>query len=280
MFMHNNNSKKPASAQILTLQREVALRIELTNSLAALGYDVMPTTLPGEALACLTENPYDVLVLDLDCVQPDDIAFLNNASQVQPGLPIIILTSKPSLRTAIAAVRIGATDYLIKPIDASVIVESIVHSLDTLNGLKNQITRLIREAGIVSKANGDSGGSLVFPSPNAKSVIIVPPIRLDSTRRMATLYEDPSRKIELSRGELAILVGLMSHPNQPLTTEQLARHAWNYDLDKFEARDLVRPYIHRLRRKLENNPNDPSLILTVRGQGYLFFSNHEPVLSE
>jgi two-component system OmpR family response regulator len=279
MSIHNSSSKKPASAQILTLQREISLRIELANSLSALGYDVVSTALPGEALTRLTENPYDVLVLDLDCFQPDDISFLYNVGKVQPRLPIIILTSKPTLRTAIAAVRIGATDYLIKPIDVSIIVQSVSHSLETLIGLKNQIARLIREAGVM-KVNGDHHDTPGFFTPTSKSTIIVPPVRLDSVRRTATLFENPPRMIELSRGELAILLSLMSCPNQPLTTEQLARHAWGYDLDKFEARDLVRPYVHRLRRKLENNPDDPSLILTVRGQGYLFFSNRRSIPAE
>jgi two-component system OmpR family response regulator len=278
MFNHNRNSTKPASAQILTLQREVTLRIELANSLTAMGYDVVSTALPGEVLSRLTENLYDALVLDLDCFQPDDLSFLHNVGELQPRLPIIILTSKPTLRTAIAAVRIGATDYLIKPIDVSIIVQSVSHSLETLIGLKNQIARLIREAGVM-KVNGDRHDSPDYLPPGSKSTIIVPPVRLDSIRRTATLFENPQRMIELSRGELAILLSLMSYPNQPLTAEQLARYAWGYDLDRFEARDLVRPYVHRLRRKLENNPVDPSLILTVRGQGYLFSSGRRTIPS-
>jgi DNA-binding response OmpR family regulator len=279
MFIHNTDSKKPASAQILILQREVTLRIELANSLSAMGYDVVSTALPGEVLARLTENPCDVLVLDLDCFQPGDVSFLHNVDKVQPRLPIIILTSKPTLHTAIAAVRIGATDYLIKPIDVSIIVRSVSHSLETLIGLKNQIARLIREAGVM-KVNGNHDGSPGYLTSSSKSIIIVPPVRLDCIRRTATLFENPPRMIELSRGESVILLSLMSYPNLPLTTEQLARHAWGYDLDKFEARDLVRPYVHRLRRKLENNPDDPNLILTVRGQGYLFFSNHRSIPAE
>jgi DNA-binding response OmpR family regulator len=272
MFEDDNNTDKLSGAQILILQGEGAPRIKLNDALFALGSKVTLTALPGEALALLTEDPYDALVLDLDCVHSDDLTFLQNTSKVQPGLPIVILTSRPNLLTAIEAVRISATDYLIKPVKVSAVVGSIVHSLDTMTGLKHQITRLIRKAEILRAIGLDDVAGI--STHRTQSIIIVPPIRVDPARRMATLLEDPPRMIDLSRGELAVLVALMSNPNLPQTTEQLARHAWNYDLDKFESRDLVRPYIHRLRRKLENNRDEPSLILTIRGQGYLFASNH------
>lgn len=263
-------------ARILILQAEPTARSILVETLTAGGHRVETTAHSAQALSWLTDSPYDVLVLDLDNAQPDGVAFLQNVSKLQPGLQIVVLTGKPTLRTAIAAIRVGAADYLVKPIDASVIVDAIHRSLESLAGLKNQLARLVREAG--RGADVDVADLAEESTRNSNPVIIVPPVRLDCVKRKATLYDDPGRTVDLSRGEASVLASLMSNPDQPIATEQLARDAWNYELDPLEAGELIRPYIFRLRRKLELCPDEPELILTVRGQGYLFVSNRRSYL--
>ncbi len=264
-------------ARILIMQGEPAARSILLESLMAEGHQVETTAHSAQALSLLADGPYDVLVLDLDSAQPDGVAFLQNISKLQPHLQIVVLTGKPTLRTAIAAIRVGAADYLVKPIDASVIVDSVHRSLETLAGLKNQLARLVREAGRV--AIGVDVADLAQDSArNSDSMIVVPPLQLDSTKRKVTLYDDPGRIVDLSRGEASVLASLMSNPDHPVATEQLAREAWNYELDAMEAGELIRPYIFRLRRKLELCPDEPELIITVRGQGYLFASNRRTYL--
>lgn len=262
---------KLINPHILILFEAPAYRAELVAILTDAGCFVKSTAQPAQALAWLTDDAFDVMIFDLDCDHVDNVAFMQSVSRLQPDLQMVILTGKPALRTAIAAIRVRASDYLVKPVDAAVVVESVNRSLEALAALKTQLGRLIREGG---RAAGDGDLDHEQNSPGQPSIIIVPPIRLDYTRRQASLIDDGNRNIELSRGESTVLACLMANPNQTLTTSQLARLAWSYELDTNEAGELVRPYIHRLRRKLESNPNEPNLIITVRGQGYLFAADH------
>lgn len=264
---------KPINPHILILVETSTYRSELADALAAAGHTVRPTAQPAQALAWLADDAFDVMVFDLDGDHADGVTFMQNVNKLQPDLQMVIVTGKPTLRTAIAAIRVKAFDYLIKPIDATVVVESVERSLETLAALKAQLARYVREGGKATNGNGHDHDA-EQPDPNGRpSVIIVPPIRLDFTQRRVSKVDDTDQIIDLSRGESMVLACLMANPNQTLTTSQLARLAWSYELDGAEAGELVRPYIHRLRRKLEPNPNEPSLIVTVRGQGYLFISD-------
>lgn len=261
---------KPINPHILILLEAPTYRSELAGILTSAGCTVKPTAQPAQALAWLADDAFDVMVFDLDSDHIDGVAFMQNVSKLQPDLQMVIMTGKPTLRTAIAAIRVKAFDYLVKPIDTAVVVESVNRSLETLAALKTQLARYVREGG---KAANDSDPGPEQDPTARPSVIIVPPIRLDYTQRRVSMVDNASQIIDLSRGESTVLACLMANPNQTLTTSQLARLAWSYELDIAEAGELVRPYIHRLRRKLEPNPNEPSLIVTVRGQGYLFISD-------
>jgi DNA-binding response OmpR family regulator len=262
----------PPLPYVLILQDEPSGRSELSTSLVNAGYQVEVTAVPSQALAWLTDGVFDVMVLDLDTDNLDSVAFMQAVSRLQPELQIVVLTARPTLLTAIAAIRTGATDYLVKPIELSIVVDSVRNSLESLAALKSQLTRLIRQAGKINSdpdeafAAGENGAGAI-------AVIIVPPLRLDFNHRRVSLVDDAAQTIDLSRGETSVLACLMSNPNQPLTTSQLARLAWRYELDTNESAELIRPYIHRLRRKLEQNPVEPSLIITVRGSGYLYASD-------
>ncbi|RIK18237.1 MAG: hypothetical protein DCC51_11000 [Anaerolineae bacterium] len=270
--------EKTINPHLLILLEAPLYRSELSGILTAAGYTVRSTHQPAQALAWLTDDAFDVMIFDLDSDQVDSVAFMQSVIKIQPDLQMIILTGKPALRTAIAAIRVRAFDYLVKPVDVAVVVDSVSRSLESLAALKTQLARLVREGGKAA-SDGDLGSGP--DSPGWPSVIIVPPYRLDYTRRQVLPIGDESQAIDLSRGETTVLACLMANSNQTLTTSQLARLAWGYEMDTHEAGELVRPYIHRLRRKLELNPDEPSLIITVRGQGYLFFSDHRaPVESE
>lgn len=267
----------PPLPRVLILQDEPLARPELAGPLANAGYDVSVTAAPGQALAWMTDDVFDVILIDLDTSELEPIPFMQSVRRIQPDLQIIILTSRPTLLTAIAAIRAGATDYLIQPIETHVILDSVRRSLESLAALKSQLSRLVRQVSKINAETDPEQGLEAGDGASLSSVIMVPPFRLDYTRRQVTVLNGENRTIDLSRGETSVLACLMSNPDQPMTTPQLARLAWNYQMEADEAGELVRPYIHRLRRKLEENPNEPSLLLTVRGLGYLFVSSRSAI---
>jgi DNA-binding response OmpR family regulator len=87
-----------------------------------------------------------------------------------------------------------------------------------------------------------------------------------------TIDDEPERSVDLSRGETAVLMSMMQNADQTLSCEQLVWLAWGYKADRIEAKSVIRPYIFRLRNKLEDNPKKPRLIRTVRKRGYMFVS--------
>lgn len=257
--------------RVLILRDEPVIRPELAGLMTNTGYELSITAASSQALRWLTDEIYDVIIIDLDTPDLEGIPFMQAVRGLQPDLQMVVVTSHPTLLTAIAAIRAGAADYLIKPIEPHVVMESVRRSLESLSVLKSQLSRLVREA---SQANAENKAEQGHGQNgvSAGSMIIAPPFQLDYARRRVTILDDSDQAIELSRGEASVLACLMSSPNQPLTTAQMARQAWNYELDSTESAELVRPYIHRLRRKLEANPSDPSMIVTLRGLGYLFVS--------
>jgi DNA-binding response OmpR family regulator len=257
---------------VLVLCSNPAMRINLVDSLKGIGYQVTQTTQSAQTLVQLTDVPYDVLVLSLDSVQSEVVSFMQAVKKLQPSLQLVLLTASPSLRTAIAAVRIGAADYLVTPVETSVIVDAVQRSLRTLAATRSPDVSVARNLDMLS-SDGSNGS--YYGGTEAPPVIAIPPVQLDCNYRKAILYDDPARTIDLSRGETAILASLMALHDQPIRPEQIARAAWKYNLDPFEAGELVRPYIFRLRRKLEEHPEVPTIILTVRGSGYLFASTQD-----
>jgi DNA-binding response OmpR family regulator len=253
---------------VLLLCSNASLRAQYAESLLHAGYRVTQRAQSAQVLVQLTDYLYDILVLDLDAVQSDPIAFMQAVRKLQPELQLVILTQHPTLRTSIAAIRVGSIDYLILPTDTAVIIEA-VHRAHRL------VMRLKTEARALPQSGNPSIDSPIKWPQNGEGegqVLVVPPARLDFSRREAILYDDPTHIVELSRGETAILASLMRTPDQPLRAEQIARVAWKYSLHPLEAGELVRPYIFRLRRKLEERPEEPKMILTLRGRGYMFAS--------
>ena len=98
------------------------------------------------------------------------------------------------------------------------------------------------------------------------------PISLDREKRLAVVSGiggAASLDAELTEHEVALLAYLMQHPETVFSSRELAQGALAYDVSESEAQDIIRPHISRLRKKIEPNPAQPSLILTIRGKGYL-----------
>jgi two-component system phosphate regulon response regulator OmpR len=104
-----------------------------------------------------------------------------------------------------------------------------------------------------------------------RDVLQIGVLSLDREKRLATVKSNPPRTVELTEGEMSILVALMEHPNQVLSCNQLADVALGYEgLDKWTIENMIRSSVFRLRQKIEASPDQPHLICTVRGRGYFF----------
>jgi two-component system KDP operon response regulator KdpE len=196
------------------------------------------------------------------------------ARQLWPRLPIIMLTANGSLASAIAAVRAGVADYLLKPIDLETLRERIAAILDDyylsrahaqqLAAMHTQLHGILQSEGWLRDTSSNTPAQSV-----AGQVYRSGPLSLDVQYHTVRMHQQP---IDVTPSEFAILVELLRQPGAVVPCMRLTE-AINTAVDDEEAaRQLIRPHIVRLRRKFERDPQQPCYLLSVRGLGYRWAS--------
>lgn len=260
---YRNSPQQKVPVRLLIVDDETPVRSALTRSLTLLGYSTEEAASGRQALDLLAREAYDLMILDMHMPGMDGLEVMKQAHRLYPKLLIIVLTGYASLDSAIAAVKLEAADYLLKPVKLEEIIEAVGSALQK----RAQQPEPSPESEL-NPAPLDVSSTLAIHS---RQLICVPPVTFDRQNRLVKLDNKPDY-IELTEGEAIILANLMAQPNQVISCGELVDLAWNYNLDETEAEKLIRPYIFRLRRKLETDSKRPLLIRTVRRRGYLFTS--------
>jgi len=270
------SSRDSLTARILVVDDEPNIRLPLVRALELSGYSAAGAKSGQRALEMLRAARYDVMVLDMRLPGLDGMEVMRAARQIQTDLIILVLTGHATLQSAITAVKAGASDYLLKPIGTQDIIDAIRAALrkQQAHARRQQLIKTALEALHAAESIAPAADAST-PPPSATATTPGERFRqvgmliLDRVKRLVTFENDLTRVIALTEGEAQILECLMDAAEQPLTCRQIAQRVWNYDLGEVEAESLVRPYIFRLRQKIERNPQQPTLIQTVRGRGYL-----------
>ncbi len=260
-------------ARLLVVDDEANIRAGLRDLLSLKGYHVEEAGSGYEALAQLESASYDLMVLDMRMPGMDGVEVMRRARKTHPDLPIIVLTAHASLESAIAAVKLDAADYLLKPFDVEDLIATVSRALqEHTDRLRRR--HLLDMMGKALNTLRETEEPLVSPSPapppppSRKRFLRAGTITLDRQRRLVTVQDEPARRAELTEGETDVLVALINHADEVLSCSKLVETAMGYESDEWEAQSMIRPYIFRLRRKLEVIPEKPRLIRTVRGRGY------------
>ncbi len=267
--------------RILVVDDEPNIRLPLVRALELSGYSAAGAESGQRALDILRAARYDVMVLDMRLPDLDGMEVMRVARQIQADLILLVLTGHATLQSAITAVKAGASDYLLKPISTRKIIAAIRAALQKQQAHARR-QQLIQTALQALQAAESIAPTVDFSAPLSPATVTAPserfrqvgPLILDRVKRLVTFENDLTRVIALTEGEAQILECLMDAAEQPLACHQIARRVWNYDISEIEAESLVRPYIFRLRQKIERNPQKPALIQTVRGRGYLLATSH------
>ncbi len=266
-----------AEVRLLVVDPEEPFRKKLADLLEDKGYLVEQAAGGRTALNKLSTIPFDGLILNFEVPDLDGVSCMQEAHAIQPAMNILVVTAAPDLRSAIASIKAGVIDYLIKPVNPKTVVELMSCAFEKKHFGEPALSQLVNGSSTTARlVNDRSLPPVTHPRMEARGgspIMLVPPLRLDHNKRLVTLLGSPERTVRLTRGETIVLTGLMSYPDLPVSCQYLVRVAWQYELDAEEAGELIRPYIFRLRRKLEANPKDPQFILTMRGQGYMFASS-------
>jgi DNA-binding response OmpR family regulator len=236
-------------ARILVVDDEAMPRMTITRALNLMGYKADEAASGAEALSKLAARFYDLVLLDLRMPGVDGVEVMRQASQLCPDTLVIVLTAHATSESAIAAVRFGAIDYLLKPYSLRDTEAAIARALDHHRHARPP----------------QSGPTERFLQRG--------PMTLDVEKRLAIVASPgggQTRQAELTGNEAALLAHLMQSPDTVFSCRDLARNSLGYDVSEREAEDIIRPHISRLRNKIESDPAHPTLVCTIRGKGYLF----------
>jgi len=221
--------------RILVVDDDVQIRRALRNAIAARGYDVTLAASGEEALDLAASEPPDMVILDMSLPGVDGIEVCRELRS-WTRVPILILSVRDRSDDKVAALDIGADDYLTKPFDTAELLARIRSHL--------------RRAGATQ---------------TGESVIEAGGLRIDLAHHQVFRGDE---EIRLTRTEFALLAGLARNRGRVMTSGMLLAQVWGpeYQGDV----QTLRVHIGNMRRKIEPDPQRPTLVLTEHGVGYRF----------
>ncbi|MFQ5593722.1 MAG: response regulator transcription factor [Anaerolineae bacterium] len=255
-------------AKILIVDDEPAIRSGLSTVLSTAGYSVNAVESAESALIYLEKHPIDLALLDIRMGGMSGVELMQEIKGRWPHVSVILLTGYGGLDSAIAAVRAGADDYLLKPSGAEIIKESVAKALDrhVRERRRDELLGQLRES--LNQLDRGLGPTAIAPA----SVLRVDDLSVDPAAHEA---ERGGAPLNLTPTEFTLLTYLMRNADRAIGHQELVREVQGYDTEVWEARELIKYHIHTLRQKVEPDPANPRYIVTVRGIGYKLTSTEE-----
>ena len=251
-------------ARILIVDDERTMRHTLAELFKRLGYQVAEAASGRKALEYIGRQRFDLAILDLNMPEMDGTEVLKAARLLAPDTVFIILTAYGTLNSAIAGIRHGAFDYLLKPIPMKKIVRAVEAGLtERQRRLRQQDPTVLLERALASLKTAALQPETAPPN---ERFLQAPDITIDTLKQFVLVRGQP---VDVTPTEFGILVYLMHHRDRVISCRELVAHVRGYDLDERDARVFLRSHVHRLRHKLERDPARPRLIHTIRGSGYI-----------
>ena len=222
--------------RILIVEDEPAMVAGLRDNFEYEGYDVISAHDGVAGLErALAEHP-DLVVLDVMMPRMSGLDVCKQLKAKRPSLPIIMLTARGQEMDKVVGLELGADDYVTKPF-----------SIREL---------LARVKAVLRRVSPPSATPEVYRFSDVEINI-----RSNEVRRAGT-------PVELSSKEFALLTYFVAHPAETLSRDRLLDEVWGYE--NYPNTRTVDTHILHLRQKLEPNPEEPRLFLTVHGSGYKF----------
>lgn len=253
-------------ATILVVDDEAVVRRVLGDALAHAGYRVRSAATGEAALSSMAEDPADLILLDLQLGDTDGVAIMQVARERWPQTQVIILTAHGSLASAIAAVRHDAADYLLKPIGVDELRQRVGQVISRARASRDRQERIRVMYQQLQALVADEGLAAPQPEmPPGGERLTLGPLTIDVSRHVVRIGSQP---IELTPTEFAIVHTLARSQGMVVTCRQIVGSFQGAVESEDEARQILRPHIVRLRRKVEADPANPVYIQSVRGVGY------------
>lgn len=221
-------------SNILLLEDDLSLINGLSFAFKKQGFELSIARTLSEANILWADGKYDLLILDVSLPDGTGFEFCKTVRQISK-IPIIFLTASDEEVNIIMGLDIGGDDYITKPFKLGVLI--------------SRINALLRRAKNFNSMNTE----------------------LQSNGIKILLLQGQAFKhgelLDLTAAEYKLLCLFMKNPNIVLTKEQILDKLWDCDGNYIDNSTLT-VYMRRLRMKVEDNPSEPQMLLTVRRMGY------------
>ena len=221
-------------SKILLLEDDLSLINGLSFAFRKQGFELAVVRTLKEANELWGEGKYDLLVLDVSLPDGTGYEFCKKVRQVSK-VPIIFLTASDEEMNIIMGLDIGGDDYITKPFKLGVLVSRINALLRRAKGFNSTDTEL---------------------QSNGIKVLML----------QGQVFKN-EKLIDLTAAEYKLLCLFMKNPNVVLTKEQILDKLWDCEGNYIDSSTLT-VSMRRLRMKIEDNPSEPQMLLTVRRMGY------------
>ena len=240
------------SLRILVADDEANIRRILKTRLEMQGHELAMAENGAEALELFRGFEPDLVVLDVMMPELDGFA-VTERIRAQSEVPIILLTALNEVADRITGLELGADDYIVKPFSPK--------------ELEARIRSVMRRSTLTA-------GSIPGASGRSSHVVVVGDLSLDFCKRQA---HRGNERIRLTGMEFNLLELLISRCGEPISRLDMLEKVWGYKPERASDSRVVDVHVSRLRAKLEDDPENPELIVTARGMGYMFQRIHGSV---
>ncbi len=224
--------------RILVVEDDSAIRQGVVDALKFTGYEVLQAANGTDGMNQALQATYDLLLLDLILPGHSGFEILKMVHELRPTLPVIILTARGEEADRVHGLRLGADDYVVKPF--------------SVRELLARVEAVLRR----SPERPKEISEIAFPKGVA------------DLERSEIRYRDGTR-CELSEREAELLRYLAANSGRAISRDEILLRVWRLNPKRMETR-TIDMHIAHLREKLQDQPENPQLLLTVRGKGYMF----------
>ena len=223
---------------ILTVEDDDAIRQGIVDALGFQSYRVLQADNGNDGSELARTADYDLLLLDLALPGKTGFEILEEIRRQRPTQPIIVLTAKGDEYDRVRGLKLGADDYVVKPF--------------SIKELMARIEAVLRR----SPGRPTDTQTVEF---NGKSI--------DFDRREIRFNGD--QRVEMSDKESELLKYLVDNRGRAISRDELLSSVWRLNPKGISTR-TIDMHVARLREKLQDDPNHPKVLITVRGKGYMF----------
>ncbi len=222
---------------ILTIEDDAAIRRGVVDALTFAGYQVIEAGDGDAGCQMALSREYDLLLLDLVLPGKLGLEILKQVRNVRPTVPVIILSARGEENDRVTGLRLGADDYVVKPFSVNELLARVDAVLRRSPGRPSDVSKL-------KLADGE--------------------VDFD---RCEVRFADGER-VELSERERELLCYLARHAGRAVDRKELLANVWQIDARGVSTR-TIDMHVARLREKLRDDADQPAVLVTVRGKGYM-----------